>query len=58
MCVPESDNLKELKLSLTSGNGCFRYRLVNETDHGTFRECIGGARFFAISRLDEFFLME
>jgi hypothetical protein len=30
-------------------------RLVNETDHGTFREVLGVSRFFSIERIDEFF---
>ena len=58
MCLQDNDPLYDLKISLTQGNRCFKYRLVNETDHGTFRECIGAARFFAVSRLDEFFLLE
>lgn len=55
MCVKSDQPLSTLKIQLNNGNNCSFVRLVNETDHGTFREVLGVARFLSMERLDEYF---
>ena len=37
LCLKQDDRMFKIKLEMTMNNMCFGNRLVNETDHDTFR---------------------
>lgn len=37
VCLDRNDRMYNIKVQLTRGNICWGNRLVNETDHDTFR---------------------
>ncbi|CAD8059141.1 unnamed protein product [Paramecium primaurelia] len=58
ICLNKNDRLFNLKIQLTKGNMCWGNRLVNETDHDTFRQSLATVRFTQISKLDDFLQLE
>lgn len=58
LCLKQDDRMFKIKLEMTMNNMCFGNRLVNETDHDTFRQTLGTARFIAMDRLDELLTLE
>ncbi|CAD8081680.1 unnamed protein product [Paramecium primaurelia] len=58
VCIDRNDRLFNMKVDLTGGNICWGNRLVNETDHDTFRQSLATVRFAQISKLDDFLKLE